>query len=472
MESRVILPFLYDYVFPNCILPNGLNPDMGIINYIATQYTNKFRNQTLFETNFESTDSNPFYLIFNNHLGAMPSTLRQDGSYLRQACFNSIVNIQEDSVYFGKTKFQKYIYPMKITLHFDRFTGFDRMGLKQNGEFFWKHISEEALHDIRGRRACIFLDWSNENFIDKQDYIHLHDSLKRSGIPKEQIVLSINSFNAQDVYESWFAPEERAIEVRNLPFLLANISWYFATNDRSRIKGTEWHPSRNRIRSNYFLFPNRRGRPHRTALLFKMASDGILDKGDWSLLDNIRLDHGFYEACKVFDINKEKVAEVLANKIPHNLKTETGMTFERDYGWNPNISSNPFLEAYFYIASETYTQGEYKSLTEKVFKPIANYMPFIFMAFPGALNELRRLGFKTFAPFINESYDDETDYNKRINLVFQEIHRLTDMSIEELHNWYWSMEEILKYNRNHLFEIYKDEPISKEFVRHLESKLK
>ena len=471
MINKISLPFLYDYVFPNIILPNGLHPNMAIINYITTQYTNQYRSQTIFETNFEGNENNPFFLIFNNHLGVMPSTLRMDGSYLRQTCFHNLVRIEEDSVYFGKLRHQKYIYPMKLTLHFDRFTGNDRMCHKQNGEYFWKHISEEALHDIRGRRACIFLDWANENFIDKQEFLDLHHSLKKSGIPREQIVLSVNSFNAQQVYESWFSPEERMLEVRNLPFLLANISCYFAQDDRSRIKGTEWYLSRHRIRENYFLFPNRRGRPHRLALIFKLASEGVIDKGDWSLLDSNQLDHGFYEAERVYQINRDKVHESLTGKLPHNLKTEQGMTFEKDYGWNPNLSSSPFLHSYFYIASETYTNGEYKSLTEKVFKPIANYMPFIFVAFHGALDELRKLGFKTFEGFIDESYDKEPDYATRMNMIATQILRLTSMTKEELHNWYWSMEDIFKFNRNHLFEIYKDEPVSKAFINHLWSKI-
>lgn len=470
-QNKITLPFLYDYVFPNLILPNGLNPEMGIINYINTQYSNKFRSETFLEINSESQES-AFSLIFNHHLGVMPSSLRMNGSYLRQPCFGEIVNIEEDSVYFGKRKFQKYIYPMKITLHFSRFTGFDRIGHKQNGEFFWKHISEEVLQDIRGRRAVVFLDWANENFIDKREFIDLHLSLKRSGIPKEQIVLSINSFNAQEVYESWFAPEERMLEVRNLPFLLTNISWYFSHYERSKVLDLEWLSTKNRIREHYFLFPNRRGRPHRIALLFKLASNGLLEKGDWSLLDNTQMDHGFYEACKVFEIDREKARQTLQNKIPHNLKDENGKTFESDSGWSLNTTSQPFLKSYFYIASETYMLGEYKSLTEKVFKPLVNYMPFIFLSFPGALEELKKLGFKTFHPYIDESYDQETDYIKRMNMIFNEIQKLTSLSKEELHNWYWSMEDILKHNRAHLFTIYKNESISKSFVKYLESKIK
>lgn len=465
------LPFYYDYVFPNIILPNGSAPEFGIINYINTMYSNKFRNETLFEQHSESEDLNPLNMIFGKHFGIMPPSLRMDGSYLRRPCFKHIVKIEENSVYFGKLKNNRYIYPMKITLHFDRFTGFDRVGYKQNGEFFWKHISEEVMCDLRAKKAFIFLDWANENFIEKSEYIELHLALKRSGIPKEQIILSINSFNGQQLYESWFSPEEQGIEVRNLPFLLTNISWFFAEHQQTRIQDLEYFTSRHRIRDHYFVFPNRRARPHRLSMIFKLASEGLLQLGDWSLLDPIKLDHGLYESRKVFDINVENV-QYLKDQFPHNLIAEQGKTYESDSGWDYNATYLPFTNAYFHIASETFVSGEYKSLTEKVFKPIANFLPFIFIAFPGALAELRKLGFKTFHPYIDESYDEEQDYIKRMQLIYKEIEKLCKMPKEFLHNWYWDMQEILTYNRKHLFEIYKTEPNSIAFVEHLYNKIK
>ena len=34
------------------------------------------------------------------------------------------------------------------------------------------------------------------------------------------------------------------------------------------------------------------------------------------------------------------------------------------------------------------------------------------------------------------------------------------MSKEEIHNWYWSMEEILIYNHNHLLKIHNNKMIT------------
>jgi hypothetical protein len=125
------------------------------------------------------------------------------------------------------------------------------------------------------------------------------------------------------------------------------------------------------------------------------------------------------------------------------------------------------MNSYFYVCTETFVHGDYKLLTEKVFKPIANLQPFVFVAYPGALQLLRDLGFKTFSPYIDESYDTEPNEVIRIQKIYTEITRLCNMTKEELHAWYWSMEEILIHNHNRVIELYKDDTKGEELIKYL-----
>ena len=64
-----------------------------------------------------------------------------------------------------------------------------------------------------------------------------------------------------------------------------------------------------------------------------------------------------------------------------------------------------------------------------------------------SLQELHRRGFKTFSPWIDESYDNIGCPNKRLQAIFKEIDRLADLSIAKVnqlrnemlptfeHNW-------------------------------------
>jgi hypothetical protein len=121
--------------------------------------------------------------------------------------------------------------------------------------------------------------------------------------------------------------------------------------------------------------------------------------------------------------------------------------------WGFNFENKePYLDTYIHILSETnfYETGLY--LSEKTWKPIGHLQPFIMVNKPGALKELHRLGFKTFTPFINESYDDIQNDTERMEFIYSEIMRLNSLSFEEIHEWYKSIWDILIYNRNLLFE--------------------
>jgi hypothetical protein len=80
------------------------------------------------------------------------------------------------------------------------------------------------------------------------------------------------------------------------------------------------------------------------------------------------------------------------------------------------------------------------------------------------MSTLRDWGFKTFEPYIDESYDDCLNITDRLRAVEKEILKLCMMSPQEIHEWYWSMEDILIHNYNHFYENFiKDQ--KKELIR-------
>jgi hypothetical protein len=291
-----------------------------------------------------------------------------------------------------------------------------------------------------------------------------------SGIPKEQIVLVINSFNATEVYNKWFTPGEQKLEIINLPFLMSHTSYVYNLKYKNSNAIQNFLASRNKIRKHHFLFKIRRSRDYRIAMLHALASDNLLDKGNWSCLDPITADDGFKKSIKYkADINYDTICN-LHTKLPRTLEDEPWSNFNNVNGWNDqNSIAND--NSYFYIASETFMHSEFKFVTEKIFKPIAHFQPFLFLSYPGALQQLKQLGFKTFSPFIDESYDDEQDEVIRFNLIYNEIQRLCLMNLKELHSWYWNMEDILVHNHNHLLTLYQNEPYTIEAMKYLQRKI-
>ena len=104
-----------------------------------------------------------------------------------------------------------------------------------------------------------------------------------------------------------------------------------------------------------------------------------------------------------------------------------------------------------YLVTETVARNNCLHLTEKTFKPIALGMPFVLLAPPGSLEYLRSYGFKTFSPFIDESYDLEQDIFKRIEMIAKELQRLDKMFRKEKQDLFLSMVDIVRHNHNHFY---------------------
>lgn len=108
-----------------------------------------------------------------------------------------------------------------------------------------------------------------------------------------------------------------------------------------------------------------------------------------------------------------------------------------------------FKKSLFYIITERDYSNNCIFPTEKIYKSFLYKIPFILIGNPGTLNYLKQKGFKTFFPFINESYDNELNYQKRKKMIYDEILRLNSINLKNL---YIDCNDIMKYNYNLLKE--------------------
>ena len=103
-------------------------------------------------------------------------------------------------------------------------------------------------------------------------------------------------------------------------------------------------------------------------------------------------------------------------------------------------------------------------LTEKTLRPIACGHPFIIANGPGTLNYLKSYGFKTFHPYINEIYDTETDTDKRLKLITEEIEKISLLSDSDFEILIQNVQRIAEHNKKIFF--------SKEFESQIVNELK
>lgn len=129
-----------------------------------------------------------------------------------------------------------------------------------------------------------------------------------------------------------------------------------------------------------------------------------------------------------------------------------------------DYNSDDFINTEISVVLETVFDGSRIHLTEKTLRPIACGHPFLLAAGPGALEYIRSYGFKTFAPWIDESYDQETIGLKRLEKIIESMKQIQNLQGLELENFRNGIKQIAKFNKMHFF--------SNEFLSALQSELK
>jgi hypothetical protein len=177
------------------------------------------------------------------------------------------------------------------------------------------------------------------------------------------------------------------------------------------------------------------------------------------------------------DNTEYKIKKELANSFSP-LTTNTKKTifynvipnisnFRVDQNPRGNLSADDNLEilssGLFHVVTETVFYDQKLHLTEKIFKPIVAKRPFLLLAAPYNLQYLKSYGFKTFDRWLDESYDTELDHEKRIDMVVNELKKLSNLSSFDLDKIYLEMQEILDYNFNWFYTGFRQK-ITEELV--------
>ena len=106
-----------------------------------------------------------------------------------------------------------------------------------------------------------------------------------------------------------------------------------------------------------------------------------------------------------------------------------------------------YEETFLSVVSETIYNSDTLYFTEKICKPLMCLHPFILVTSPHSLKRLQKFGFKTFHPFIDESYDSEENGMKRMQMIFDELDKFRARPIQELKDWWKEILPILEHNQ-------------------------
>ena len=213
----------------------------------------------------------------------------------------------------------------------------------------------------------------------------------------------------------------------------------------------------NKIRPYKFLCNNKTmTKSHRSTMAYLAIKHNLLKEGKFSFLQKVDKNTLYSQISNIIENPIEEYIEEIQSILPYELDTHELSELEKTNFGATNNKKDWYSETYINLVTETFF-GPNVFLSEKIFKPISNLQPFIVLGDYRMLAELRKLGFKTFEPFIDESYDEEIDPYKRMEKIEIEIVKLKNKTIEEIHNWYYSIIDVLLYNQQHLYTFEKYE---------------
>ena len=211
-----------------------------------------------------------------------------------------------------------------------------------------------------------------------------------------------------------------------------------------------------------FLFLNGRSRPHRKYLLEKFKLEGLLDQSLWTNLENRSGSMGqivLWHDEQDLMLTPSKIKTLPAHYEVDRYRQQVGKTFNSGFVKNELFSDEwgeiyiepaLYIDTYFSLVTETVFDYPYSFRTEKIWKPIAMAHPWIAVANAGYYRDMRNLGFKTFDPFINESFDLIEHSQTRINRIVDVV---KDLCNQDLNSFLVAVQDICKYNQHHLADM-------------------
>jgi len=325
-------------------------------------------------------------------------------------------------------------------------------------------VSETTINQVRENKAVIMLYQPMEgyptNWLGYDIYEIIYDEIVKFKLDPKNVLYVTGNWLLREDYKKW-KPKSKYSDLEDIGiysfnnerFLDFKSKWNFAKPDLKKkripeeIQGELWGLK-------HFLCYNRSPRGHRLTLLALLQGKSLLSKGYVSCSPNNPTYLEGYLNDISMGVNLRKQVLRLIEEF------NEGAPWYVDVGeWETNHFDTspvwPYEQSFFSVTTNTMFNEKCMFLDEKVWKPIYNHHPFIFVGCSnlgnGSLKELRRQGFKTFHPYIDESYDKQAHPTKRMLMIVDEIERLCSYTLKEMENWYEQLIPRLEHNHKNLF---------------------
>lgn len=341
--------------------------------------------------------------------------------------------------YKFENKPTNYIIATGVNHHPNDWTG-SPMAYDNTRRSSFSYLSTAYLTDLQQGRAMIVFDQSLEGYQTPWLWQYFHDECAQYQVPAAAVIYVTGNVISTEQYTAWANSRNIIDRLNVIPYT------HFETDIKHIARTTNLdltfenqveYKKHHTIRDYNCL--QKRLRPHRIWFYKYLYDAGILDNGMVSMnrfeLQTTWLEGKHIQPDDIVEYNKP-LPLVLYGK--NNNERDDRYYIDR-------VVPEVHLDTWVSVTSEaSFADSDHTVfLSEKVFKPIVCYHPFIIMGNRGSLKKLRELGYKTFDGFIDESYDDLPTF-ERYAAIVESIKKV--IAIKDKFGWYESMREILEHN--------------------------
>lgn len=216
-----------------------------------------------------------------------------------------------------------------------------------------------------------------------------------------------------------------------------------------------------------FCVLSRQARPHRTFFISRLWSEGVLDHGIIGYNNiqapNLISDNNAKFANRSVDLSLLEIPSswqrvLLRKESNRQIFQQFNLLYQSYKNFVDTVDLDdknlsclidnpvPIAQALLYVAIETEVEIPKVFISRITTRGILERRPFVIFGCRGALKFLRSRGFKTFGDFWDESYDDISDSEDRVEKILQIIKNICQMNRGQLINLYQDLREVVDHN--------------------------
>ena len=159
------------------------------------------------------------------------------------------------------------------------------------------------------------------------------------------------------------------------------------------------------------------------------------------------------EGLETWAATDAELAELRDRAPSFNASLPLKLDYDLSINLVHHVTYDHYLQTDLSLVNETWVNDRTIFVSEKTYKTMSLKHPFLLLGNPGTLAHLRELGYRTFSPHLDESYDSERHLPTRKNKLLAVLADFCALPTDKRITLRRRLDEIAQFNHEHLQKV-------------------